>query len=192
MSSGELAREHIIALMASGALAPKDEIAVFARGGDMGPLDGIDLTLAPPGQDTALLAILGVEPETVSRDRYLELMAPLAARGAPALCANPDLVMYDAKGASRFAAGAVAAEYEKLGGSVCYLGKPARAMFDRALAALGAPAAEDVLMIGDSPEHDLAGAAAVGCKTLFARSGVQSAVNGRGAEADYAIDLLRW
>jgi HAD superfamily hydrolase (TIGR01458 family) len=48
------------------------------------------------------------------------------------------------------------------------VGKPAREFYDLALADLGLPAG-DALMIGDNVENDLIGAAAAGCRTCIVR-----------------------
>jgi ribonucleotide monophosphatase NagD (HAD superfamily) len=71
------------------------------------------------------------------------------------------------------------------------LGKPGAAMFHAALEALGGPAPGRTLMIGDSPEHDIAGAAALGIRTLLVTSGPQSGTEG-AAPPDYATDRLAW
>lgn len=53
------------------------------------------------------------------------------------------------------------------------VGKPARAFFDLALADLGLPAAE-VMVVGDDPEADCRGGAAAGCRTVLVLSGKTS------------------
>ena len=70
---------------------------------------------------------------------HIAALRPLAARGAPAICANPDLTMYVAGGAA-FAAGQVAADYADAGGEVLMLGKPDPAIFAAAIERLGGPA----------------------------------------------------
>ncbi|HEX4825006.1 MAG TPA: HAD hydrolase-like protein [Candidatus Polarisedimenticolaceae bacterium] len=66
-------------------------------------------------------------------------------------------------------AGAYVAALEQASGAAAIVvGKPARAFFDLALADLGLPAA-DVVMIGDSIENDCVGAAAAGCRTCVVR-----------------------
>jgi len=63
--------------------------------------------------------------------------------------------------------------------------KPARAPFDRALQLLGVDPHE-VLMVGDWPERDMAGAARLGIKTVFARYGDTFGTVRSGA--DYEIE----
>ncbi|MEM1385673.1 MAG: HAD hydrolase-like protein, partial [Pseudomonadota bacterium] len=60
------------------------------------------------------------------------------------------------------------------------------------LDALGGVRPGRCLMIGDSPEHDIAGAKAAGCQTLLISSGVQAGTDRAGAEADYRMERLRW
>jgi len=62
----------------------------------------------------------------------------------------------------------VAALEHATGVSAVVVGKPALAFFELALADLGLPAG-DVVMIGDSFENDCVGAAAAGCKTCVVR-----------------------
>jgi ribonucleotide monophosphatase NagD (HAD superfamily) len=68
--------------------------------------------------------------------------------------------------------GALGAFYEQeCGGTVHRMGKPASVIYDIALRELGLPASE-VLAVGDSLEHDIAGAAAAGVDALFICGGI--------------------
>lgn len=189
ISSGELAHGRIAAMLASGEIAPGARAVIIARDGDRGLMDGAPLTEAALGEDADLVIIAGAEPEKMSREAYREALAPLARRDAPALCANPDHVMY-VDGRADFGAGVIAADYEAAGGAVEILGKPGAAMFAAGLAALGDPDPSRVLMIGDSPAHDVAGARAAGCAALLITEGVQASEG--GARADFAAPRLVW
>ncbi len=191
VSSGEVARDEIAARLASGDLAPGARIVILSRDDDEGPIEGLDVRRCPPSPDADLLIIAGVEPERRERRHYAELLAPLAARGVPALCVNPDRFMYVA-GEARFAPGIVADDYAAAGGPVAVLGKPAAAMFEAALRAVDGVARERVLMIGDSPEHDIAGAARAGCATLLIRGGIQSGLGDGAVAPDFITDRLTW
>jgi ribonucleotide monophosphatase NagD (HAD superfamily) len=72
------------------------------------------------------------------------------------------------------------------------LGKPGIEMFRAGLGALGDPPPGRVLMIGDSPGHDIAGAATAGCRTLWISSGVQSGADSFVASPDFRMKHLRW
>lgn len=191
VSSGELTRAELIRRLQDGRLRAGDRVAVLSRDGDTSPLEGLDLHRVEPSEDCALLLILGVDPERLSLEAYEAQLAPLARRGVPALCANPDRAMYGGAGVV-FGAGVVAEAYRRRGGEALDLGKPAAPMFHAALALLPPSDAERVLMIGDSLEHDIAGAAAIGCPTLLLRSGVQSGIGAPDTDPTFAMDALIW
>lgn len=191
ISSGELARTEIADRLASGALRSGARVAILSRDADTGPVDGLDVRLCRPEDDADLLVIAGIEPERCDRAGYANLLAPLAARAVPAICANPDLVMY-VEGGTAFGAGAVAADYAAAGGAVTTVGKPAAPMFAAALSALGDIPPSRVLMIGDSPDHDIAGAARAGCPTLLIKGGAQAGLDASEASPTYAMDRLVW
>jgi HAD superfamily hydrolase (TIGR01458 family) len=67
------------------------------------------------------------------------------------------------------------------------MGKPSVDFFHLALADLGLPAGE-VLVVGDDPETDVAGGAAAGCRTAWVRTGHQAG-NGPG-DAGPRPDIL--
>lgn len=68
-------------------------------------------------------------------------------------------------------AGAFVAALEYATGTVAEIvGKPSPAFFRLALDALGLPPA-DVVVVGDDPDTDVAGGAAVGCRTALVRTG---------------------
>lgn len=191
ITSGELARAHLAAMLVEGKLAVGDNVLVLSRGSDTGVLDELGLkAVRQPDDSVRLVLIAGITPENVSREDYRALLFPLALRGIPALCANPDLKMY-VGGTSSFGTGIVAMDYEQSGGDVTYLGKPDPEMFRAGLVALGNPAPSRCLMIGDSPKHDILGATRAGCKSLLVQSGVQAGDHVEGAVADYAILQLK-
>jgi HAD superfamily hydrolase (TIGR01459 family) len=190
VTSGEVARALLIDRLAAGALPSGARVFVLARDADRSPIEGLPLDETDDPQAADLLLILGAEPERLDRAGHARLLAPLARRGAPCLCANPDRRMYAAHGVD-FGPGAVAADFEAAGGRVEWIGKPHRAVFDHALRLLGATDPARVAMIGDSAEHDAAGAAAAGCAWVLVEGGAQSGgapPGGRG----FVVDALRW
>lgn len=88
-----------------------------------------------------------------------------------AICANPDIPMIR-DGALVPAPGAIARVYRDLGGAVEYIGKPHPSVFAHAVAAAAPGTDARAIMIGDSPEHDVAGARAMGLSTLLVRTGI--------------------
>jgi HAD superfamily hydrolase (TIGR01450 family) len=102
------------------------------------------------------------------------------------VCANPDLVViHDGKPA--LCAGALAEQYEAMGGRVRWHGKPYPSVYDSCLGLLGINDPRRILAIGDSLRTDIAGAEGAGIDSLLIAGGVHAAEFG----ADGALDLDR-
>ena len=190
VSSGEVVWRDLRARLAARSLAPGSRVLVLSRDQDRSVIAGLDLEPVHPGDPADLVIIAGIKPEHRSRADYLALLSPYAEAGVPAICANPDHIVYSGD-ATAFGPGRVAADYAAAGGPVRYAGKPAADFFAVALAEAGDPAPARTLMIGDSPHHDIAGAAAAGIATLLVTGGVQ-ARTGADVAADYSIERLIW
>ena len=190
VTSGELAHREISARLNDGRLPDLARVAVISRDEDVGMIAGLSVRHVGLDQNPDLLVIAGAEPETHVLTDYTDAIAPLASARVPALCINPDRHIY-ANGNRGFGPGQIAEAYAVAGGPVEMLGKPGREMFLAGLKALGNPQPERCLMIGDSPEHDIAGAKAVGCLSLLITSGVQSETGAETPDiADFAMPGL--
>ena len=102
---------------------------------------------------------------------YEAMLAGFRRRGAPMICANPDL-MVEKGDKLLYCAGALAQSYEAMGGAVHYAGKPHLPVYSQAFGliakAKGTPVAESrILAIGDGLRTDMAGARAAGLDALF-------------------------
>lgn len=117
-----------------------------------------------------IVLLLNIPDDSKLADCQVQLSA-LLANNTPLICANPDRRGLAADGL-QVSPGAVADLYEQQGGTVHYYGKPHTPIFTHALAMLGNPAPERVVMCGDLLETDIAGGQASGLKTLFVRRGV--------------------
>jgi HAD superfamily hydrolase (TIGR01459 family) len=118
----------------------------------------------------------------LNRDReeqpeaYLPLLGQALARKLPFICANPDLAVH--VGADLLpCAGAVAALYEDMGGTVFWAGKPHATAYgsalERAAALTGGPVDRaHVLAIGDAVRTDLAAADGAGVDALLIAGGL--------------------
>ncbi|WP_150526604.1 TIGR01459 family HAD-type hydrolase [Roseibium sediminis] len=186
VTSGELARRRLEDMLAKGDLNPGDDVLLISREGDFSLLNDLDLRMVNSGTGARLVIIAGVTPEETSLEEYQALLKPLADKGIPAICANPDHVIY-AGGKAAFGPAVVAADYGASGAPVFYLGKPGADMFAAGLAALGDPKPDRCLMVGDSPHHDIGGGKKAGCRTLLITSGIQSAQGENEITADYTM-----
>jgi HAD superfamily hydrolase (TIGR01459 family) len=87
----------------------------------------------------------------------------------PMLCVNPDIEVVKQDGTQFLCAGAVAAEFTKLGGRVAYIGKPFPEVYSVCKLILGN---SRVLCIGDNPATDIKGAIDAGLDSLLITGGV--------------------
>ena len=140
----------------------------------LGTFAGLDVAFAPLA-DAAVVVCTGlVEDEHETPDDYKGLLADMRARGQPMICVNPDIVV-ERGDRLIYCAGALAADYEALGGDVAYAGKPHPPIYARArelIAEARGAAVETsrILAIGDGIKTDIAGAAAAGLRAVFIAS----------------------
>lgn len=131
--------------------------------------------------------VLTLEPFVAELERLRKLDKVL-------VCANPDLRAYGPQLDDPVVRqGSVARYYEEIGGEVEYFGKPYPEVYLEALSAYENVAPEKMLMVGDTLETDVLGAASLGIKTLFISTGMsryymESEGNFDRIE-DYAADL---
>jgi len=145
---------------------PRDK-ALFER------LPGRNVSLRE-AQAVVVSGLLNDRTETA--ENYRGLLDEALALKLPMICANPDLVV-DVGGTLLPCAGAIAALYESVGGSVFWAGKPHQTAYDAALATGEqvrgrAVPKERILAIGDSGRTDIAGAVGAGIDALFVGHGI--------------------
>jgi len=172
ISSGEAARIKLRSML--GHQLPEEaQVLVLARDGDLSSIEGLSLQATDNANAADLVLIAGSRSEEVSLQGYGTLLEGPAARGVPALCTNPDMVMLTGEG-SYFGAGKIAQLYRHLGGHVEEIGKPHKLIYDVAFDQLGIKDPASVLCIGDSPAHDIRGAHVAGCKAALVRTGIHA------------------
>lgn len=145
----------------------------ISSGGDTNLADRLQFRNLPTADTAELLVISGSEADRIDLQSYREMLRPAAERGVPAICTNPDMEMLTGKGTAP-GAGAIARVYEELGGKVGWIGKPHIAIYDHAFRLCGGPAKETLVAIGDSIEHDIAGATNFGIDAVLVRTGIHS------------------
>jgi HAD superfamily hydrolase (TIGR01450 family) len=169
-----------------------------------------DLPLEFSGPDEArYIACMGLpDPINGHPEDSREMLAPLAARGLPMLCANPD-IQVRVGDKLWWCAGALARIYEELGGPVIYPGKPHAAIYTLAYAELkkrgvDRQAGGRVLAVGDGLLTDIRGARMQSLPSLFVGTGVyQTGAEGfsigaarlfseTGEAPTYALPELTW
>lgn len=181
-------RELFVDAISSGEVAyrliePCRAYVLGKRGDDYG-FDGFILVDDP--RDAEAILILGSNAPETSLEDYAELLKDIRV---PAVCCNPDKLMLTRHGLQP-APGAIAELYEKQGGTVRWIGKPHREIYDHALAIIGHP--RRALCIGDSAEHDVAGGRAAGLATLLVRTGVSAGLTRFEPAPDYVMESFAW
>jgi len=182
MSSGEEAWQH---------LHKRDEKFYAALGRrclhvcserDLEMREGLDLDwVATPDEADFILNTGPAEWEDTHED-YAPVLQAARRRDLPMVCANPDLVVMHG-GRPALCAGAIAEQYEAMGGRVRWHGKPHRSVYDSVLGLLGTSDRDRILAVGDSLRTDIAGAAGAGIPSLLIAGsgihGVEFTRNGR-------------
>ena len=170
MSSGEAAWR----MFAAGSrFTPGMKCFLISRDGDTSAISGLGLAPAEDAVDAGVILITASEGDRFELDHYRELLGAAARSSVPCICTNPDKIMLTRSG-PKFGAGRIAELYEEMGGTVIWIGKPFPAIYNAALTAIGNPPREKVLCIGDSPEHDIAGAKSAGLASALVRTGIHS------------------
>ncbi|PDT80466.1 TIGR01459 family HAD-type hydrolase [Sinorhizobium sp. BJ1] len=170
LTSGEVAWQ-LLKLEGAAAEGKTRKCLLISRDGDLSPLKGLDLVRTESGEEADIVLLAGSEGDVHPLVHYEDLLRPAARRGVPCLCTNPDKLMLTRTGLA-FGAGRIAERYEGLGGKVRWIGKPFPDIYDFALDFLGRPDPERVCAIGDSVEHDIAGAAAAGFGSVLVATGI--------------------
>ena len=167
-------------VVTSGGLA-RDEVRNLYQGArlyHLGPaedhntIDGLPVEVVADPADAEIILATGLEYSDVAAHRAL--LSPLAERGVPFLCANPDRVVHVGERLYH-CAGIVADLYETMGGDVHWFGKPTAAALQSCLTEVGMAQGhpgDRILMVGDSLQTDMEGARAAGYQGLFIAGGI--------------------
>ena len=179
---------------------PGGRVFVVGKSGDDYGLDGLGLTFTAHAEGGDAMLILGSNAPATSLDAYREMFTKAAAARIPALCANPDKEMLTPAGLQP-APGRIAKVYQCLGGQVTFTGKPYAEIYEFALRLVHCTDRTRVLAIGDSVEHDIAGAVHAGLKTALILGGIladkskddrEHLYRQHAAEPDHVLVGLTW
>ncbi|HYD74309.1 MAG TPA: TIGR01459 family HAD-type hydrolase [Candidatus Binatia bacterium] len=169
--------------------------------------EGLGLVEAPLA-DARFIGISGLNRDDETPADYAAILREAKSRDLELLCANPDsVVQFGDK--LIWCAGAVARDYEAMGGRVVMAGKPYAPIYELAFKELAALRSNDrsrILAIGDGLPTDIAGANAQGLDCVFIASGmhgealwtngkldvvkVKQALSEEGVRARYGMQAL--
>lgn len=165
---------------ARDALAARDEpfhralgrrCLLLAREGEAHLAQGLGLDLVNDVALADFILLMTMDPPRQSVAGWMSLLEAASARRLPMVCANPDVHRASPTGGLQEAPGLVARAYEQLGGIVRYHGKPESRIYRTCLAKLRLDRGR-VVAIGDSLEHDIAGAHGAGIDSVFIGGGI--------------------
>jgi HAD superfamily hydrolase (TIGR01459 family) len=165
VTSGVAARGDLQARTKDGPLA----MLHLGPERDCGIFEGLNVETVDVAKAGIVLCSGLYDDDVETPDDYVDLLAEMKAKNLTMLCANPDWVVQRG-GKLIYCAGALANEYEKIGGNVIYYGKPKAAIYENVRAAL--KGARKPLAIGDGMHTDIKGANAAGLDALFIADGV--------------------
>jgi HAD superfamily hydrolase (TIGR01459 family) len=137
--------------------------------------EGLGLDQAPLSE-AAFFAISGLNRDDETPEDYAGILREAKSRDLDFICANPDIVVQHGN-RMIWCAGAIARDYEALGGKVIMAGKPFEPIYDLARKELKQIAGRDIdasriLCIGDGVVTDIAGANAQKLDSLFIAAGI--------------------
>jgi len=171
VASGDVARDEL-------RRRPGAKVFHLGPERDMPNYEGLDLSLVDFDQADVVVCTGFFNDDVETPADYADTLAEIYRRGLPFICANPDIVV-ERGDRMIWCAGALAREYENLGGKVIYAGKPHAPIYDLALETTseirGPVARPRVLAIGDGVRTDLKGAVLQGFDCLFVAAGIHAA-----------------
>jgi HAD superfamily hydrolase (TIGR01459 family) len=183
VTSGDVARTLLKRGRFPAPLAPGARCFVISSGRDNEFALALGLVPAARSEDADLVIIAGSQADKVSLDDYRAMLAPAARRGTPCMCVNPDKLMLTAAGNAP-GAGRIAEIYEELGGVVTWVGKPFPEIYRAAAELSRVEDPRDVLCVGDSVEHDIAGANRFGAFAALVRTGILAGLSDKELAAE--------
>lgn len=168
---------------------------------DAGVLAGLDYQRVDDIKQADFLLNVGYGDDNHPLDEFTPLLRAARAGGLPMLCLNPDLEVVKISGERYPCAGAIAKQYEQMGGQVKWFGKPYPAVYERCMSMLGNVPKERVLMVGDGLGTDILGAQQFGIDSALVTGGLlkhesTTAINDlclrQGVHPTYAVAGLEW
>lgn len=146
---------------------------LITRDDDRALLNGLDIEVVKDVEDAQFILITSFDSPKLKVEDLDPIFKKAVVKRLPAICANPDMVtVYGHERA--VGPGAVAKRYHDLGGAAHLIGKPHKTIFRYALGLFDSVIPSRILVIGDSIQHDIAGAVSVDLDTAFITSGIHA------------------
>ncbi len=170
VTSGEVAHALFQEQLTSLGLQEGARCFIISRDTDRSALDGTSLQEVPSAEEADVVILMGSEADREAVEVTLKRLQPALDRNLPCVCLNPDKWMLTPSGLCA-GSGTFAEHYETQGGAVLWIGKPYPEIYHFAQQH-GGFSQDEAVAIGDSIEHDIAGATRFGCAGALVRSGI--------------------
>ena len=181
MTSGEALWQEI----AGGAVSERAFHPIERAPGDAAAwAGGLDIEFRETLEGADAILLMGL-PDGSKLDGWQTFLEQALQRALPVFCTNPDRSSPRADGLV-ISSGALAFAYRDMGGKVRFYGKPHHPVYAALEQALGA---NNLLMVGDSLEHDIAGAQTAGWDNLLIEGGLYAAAFAT-SDAQTTLDAL--
>jgi HAD superfamily hydrolase (TIGR01459 family) len=141
---------------------------------DIDLLDGLSYLQVENAADADFALTTGFNDENSTIAEKLPQAIEAKKYNLPLICVNPDMIVVKQDGREFICAGALAQEYEKLGGKVIYYGKPFLAVYKMVHEIFNNPEVAKIIAIGDGPETDIKGAKEFGIDSVLITGGILS------------------
>ncbi len=141
---------------------------------DLDLLDGLDYSRVENPSKADFAITTGFDGEHSKISEKLPLAIQANKFRLPMLCVNPDLIVVKQNGVEMICAGALALEYQKIGGTVYYYGKPFSKVYQMVLEKFLISNENKVIAIGDGLETDIKGASDSGIDSVLVTGGILS------------------
>lgn len=150
-----------------------DKCYLISRPDDRALLEGLDVEVVDDIEQATFILITGFDSPKMALEDLDPVFKRAVVKRLPAICANPDMVtLYGQERA--VGPGAVAKRYHELGGMAHLIGKPHKTIFRHCLSLFDGLIPSRILMIGDSIQHDIVGAAGADIDTAFVTAGIHA------------------
>lgn len=188
VTSGDVTRELVSAYEGGKVffMGPDRDFALKA---------GLPVEWSPLETAQAVLCTGLYDDRTEQPEDYADLLGQIKQLDLPMICANPDIVV---KFGDRLlpCAGALARDYQALGGEVQMAGKPFRPIYDVCLQRVEKITGSDVeqgqlLAIGDGMGTDIKGARDYGLPVAFVTGGIHDKEIGRDGTIEDMANIAR-
>lgn len=142
----------------------------FTWDNDSSVLDDCGLTESKV-EDASLILCCGVDRGELAD--YMSDLKSALQRNLELIVSNPDLISKTPDGSIKICPGTIAKAYQEMGGTVHWHGKPQHDIYKMCKELVSGW--DHAIAVGDSLEHDIAGANIADISSLFITSGIHSA-----------------